>query len=79
MRACVHMLFYVVINLFVAIIVICLSTFFFMCIVLSYVKLSYGSYVSFEFYSVTCYSDGMFQSKFPFKDNKVLSYLSYFI
>ena len=70
------MLFYVVINLFVAIIVICLSTFFVMCIVLSYVKLSY---VSFEFYTVTCYSDGMFQSKFPFKDNKVLSYLSYFI
>ena len=37
---------------------------------MSYVKLSY---VEFEFYSFTRYTDGMFQSKFPFKDNKVLS------
>ena len=26
-----------------------------------------------QFGSLTCYTDGMFQSKFPFKDNKVLS------
>ena len=24
-----------------------------------------------NFYSFTCYIDGMFESKFPFKDNKV--------
>ena len=29
---------------------------------------------TFEFYSFTCYVDGMFQSKFPFKDNTVLPY-----
>ena len=39
---------------------------------MSYVKLSY---VEFEFYSFTRYTDGMFQSKFPFKDNKY--YLKY--
>ena len=31
----------------------------------------------FEFYSFTFYVDGMFQSKFPSKDNKVL--LSYYL
>ena len=29
-----------------------------------------------QFRSSTCYTDGMFQSKFSFKDNKVLSYLT---
>ena len=33
-----------------------------------------------ELYLFTCYTDGMFQSKFPFKDNKVLSYhIVYFL
>ena len=30
---------------------------------------------NFEFYSSTCYTEGMFQRKIPFKDNKVVSYL----
>ena len=33
-----------------------------------------------ELYLFTCYTDAMFQSKFPFKDNKVLSYhIVYFL
>ena len=39
---------------------------------MAYVDLSY---VSFEFYSFTRYIDGMFQGKFPFKDNELLSYM----
>ena len=56
---------------------------------MSYVELSYVSFdiclfacllacfhVSFVYFCLfTCYVDGMFQSKFPFKDNKVLSYI----
>ena len=30
-----------------------------------------------QFCSFACYIDGMFQSKFSFKDNKVFSYLIY--
>ena len=41
---------------------------------MSYVELSD---VQFEFYSFTSYTDGMFQSKFPFKDDKVLCYITY--
>ena len=44
----------VVMNLFLAVTVICFPE---------------------QFCSFTCYIDGMFQSKFPFKENKVLFYL----
>ena len=73
-----------VINLFLAITVTCLNyiykiqiesmiiqrkTYIYMCV--SYVELSY---FQFEFYLLTCYTDGMLERKCPFKNNKVLSY-----
>ena len=39
---------------------------------MSYFELSYDQ---FKFFLFTCYIDGIFQNKFPFKDNKVLFYL----
>ena len=53
-----------------AIIAICLNTFLRIWLTLNY--------HTFEFCSFTCYIDGMYQCKFPFKDNTVLT-LSYFI
>ena len=71
MHACMCVqLFYVVIDPFSVIIIICLNIFSLcICLALNYT-------FNLNLYSFTCYSDGMFQSKFPFKDNKVLSYLS---
>ena len=65
MRVCVIMLSYIVINLFdyISIIVICLNTFFF--------------FFPEIFCSFTCYIDGTFQRKFPFKNNRILSYFKH--
>ena len=60
--ACVHMLVYVVINLFLAIIALCLNTFIYV-----YLTLNYRMF-NLNFIYFTCYTDGMFQSKFPFAE-----------
>ena len=67
-----NMLFYVVINLLLALTVICLNTFFFY---VSYVELLY---VSGEFYSFTCYVDDMVQSKFPLRVHTHVPYANTF-
>ena len=38
------------------------------CVELSYIQFK------FDLFTITCNKDGMFQNKFSFKDNKVLSY-----
>ena len=65
MRAYVYAC-YLMLLLFLAKIVICLNIFSF-CILLTVIYHTFNL----NFYSFTCYTDGMFESKFPFKDNKV--------
>ena len=60
------MLSYAVINLFLAITIVNTFFLYIICLTLNY-------HVYFDFDLFTFYIDGMFQSKFPFKDNKILS------
>ena len=70
-RACVH-------TCYLLLLLTCFVTFSYNCNLFKHI---FSFCFPEQFCSFTCYIDGMFQSKFPFKNNKVLSwkYLHYCI